>query len=378
MNYLVHHYLTEQAEGRPDKEDSMRRVLVSLFCTSSVACSADGPSQPLAADLIFAAVEDDGTLAVLDGETGALLRTVDLSDTAHSERVKLDVHNVQVGPDGRTVWLTAMPSEEDGSHTGEPMPEQLVGVDAVTLAVTTRIELGSELHAAHVVISGTTGYVTANEADVVVVVDLAEKKVVSTIALPAGTGPHGARVTADGRTLVVAGMTDGSLQVVDTSTGSVTSYDLPGRAVQTAILPDGSVAFATIYDTRQVARLDLTSKALTLFDMPAGSAGPVQLYPAPDGRSVWVADQGLIDGEPAGNSLVQLDATSGEILRTALVDPGPHGVVMNQAGTRAWTTTLVNGTVQSIDAGSGAVLTTTPVGNRPNGISCSHPGGVMP
>jgi DNA-binding beta-propeller fold protein YncE len=44
----------------------------------------------------------------------------------------------------------------------------------------------------------------------------------------------------------------------------------------------------------------------------------------------------------------------------------------------AWTTTLVNGTVQAVDTATGSVLSTARVGNKPNGISCVHEGGVMP
>lgn len=360
------------------EETSMRRSLLPLFLLTLGACSQGETAGPLAEDLIFAAVEEDGALAVLDGKTGALLRMVDLSGSAHGGSVRFDVHNVQAGPDGRTVWLTAMPADEGGGHSGGPMPEELIGVDILELSVTSRIELGSDLHAAHVVVADTKAYVTANEADAVVVVDLREKKVLRSIALPAGAAPHGARVTSDGRTLVVAGMGGGSLEVIETVTGSAASYDLPGRAVQAALLPDGGVAFATIYDTRQVARLDLATRELALFDLPIGSAGPVQIYPAPDGRSLWVADQGMLEGQAAGNKLIQLDAATGAVLQVIGVDPAPHGVVLNEDGSRVWTTTLVNGTVQSIDTVSGAVLSTTPVGNKPNGISCRHAGGVMP
>lgn len=104
----------------------------------------------------------------------------------------------------------------------------------------------------------------------------------------------------------------------------------------------------------------------------------MQLYPSPDSRSVWVADQGMLGTDPAGNSLVSLDAMTGAVLKVATVDPAPHGVVMNAGGDRVWTTTLVNGTVQSIDVATGSVLTTTAVGTKPNGISCGHTGGVMP
>lgn len=66
--------------------------------------------------MIFAAVEDDGTLTVLDGDTGALLRKVDLSIAAHEAPVRVTAHNVQAVPDGRAVWGTVMPSAEGGEH----------------------------------------------------------------------------------------------------------------------------------------------------------------------------------------------------------------------------------------------------------------------
>ena len=360
----------------------MRYFLVLLFGLTLIACSEDAAkvhsTEPPPRDLIFAAVEDDGALAVIDGETGSMVRTVDLSVTAHGARVKVAVHNVQADPNGSTVWLTAMPSAEGGAHTGGAMMEELIGVDINTYSVVSRIQLGAELHVAHVVIYRTIAYVTANQADAVLVVDLAQSRVVRSIRLPNGTGPHGLRITPDGRLLAVAGMGDGSLLLIDTARDSVTRYALPGRAVQTAILPDGSAALATIYDTRQVAHLNLLSQAMVLFNLPTTSAGPVQLYPSPDSRSVWVADQGMLGNDPAGRSLIEIDARTGELRHTVSVDPAPHGVVMNAEGTKAWTTTLVNGSVQAIDTVAGVVLSTTAVGNKPNGISCRHVEGVMP
>ena len=339
------------------------------------ACSS-GSGGPLAEDVLFVAVEEDGAVAALDGATGELLGTVDLSQQEHGTTVAFEVHNAQTSPDGRTVWVTAMPAGEDGHGA---MPEQLIGVDAWSLEVRRRIDLGEDLHAAHVVIAGERAFVTAYEADAVLEVDLATESVARSIWLPAGTSPHGARLTPDAAQVVVAGMGDGSVHVIDIADGTVASYDLPGRAVQTAVLPDGSAAFASVYDTRQIARLDLGTRELTLLDLPAGAAGPVQIYPSPDSTSLWVADQGMVDADdPAGESLYRLDAATGEVELTATVSAGPHGVVVNATGTRVWTTTLVDGTVQAVDAATGAVLATTAVGDKPNGITCAHVGGAMP
>jgi DNA-binding beta-propeller fold protein YncE len=324
---------------------------------------------------VFAAVERDGTLAELDGSTGALIRTVDLSELAHDARMKFDVEDVQAAPDGRTVWLTAKP-ESGGAAGAAQMPEELVGVDASTGKVSHRIDLGTGLNVAHVVIRGSLAYVTAYGADLVLVVDLVTERVIRSFALPSGTGPEGARLTPDGVTLVVAGMGDGSMHTIHTGTGFVESHALPGRAMQSAVLPDGSAAFATVYDTRQVARLDLFDGTLSLFELPAGAAGPVQLYPA-SSTSLWIADQGMLDGDAAGNTLYRMSA-AGSVDRTIVVSPAPHGVVVNSETGELWTTTLAEGTVEAVDGESGEVLWTTRVGDGPSGITCVNAGGAMP
>jgi YVTN family beta-propeller protein len=354
------------------RSNAMNRWIVPcLAIAAAVACDDASTPHKAGMNRIVAAVEKEGALVVIDEATGDVTHRVDL--TAGSMRYA--VHNVQATPDGRTAWATAMPAME-GGHGG--MAEELVGVDLDEGSILRRIELGEDLHVAHVVIAGQRAFVTAYEADQVLFVDLAAGRVERRVALPPGTGPHGARLTPDGARLVVAGMDDGSIQVVDTATGEVDAHDLPGMAVQTAILPDGSAAFATLYDTRQVARLDLATGELRIFVLPADSAGPVQIYPHPDGGSVWVADQGVLQGRPTGHTLFRLDARTGELLDRVEVGQGPHGVVVPPDGRSVWTTLLVDGAVQRVDVAAHRVSATVPVGEAPNGISCSHEGGAAP
>ncbi len=357
---------------------SLRRAM--LLTGAIAACDdavTDDEAPATHEGRIVAAVEDEGVLAVIDEVTGRVVRRIDLATEVHGARTAYTIHNVQGAPDGHTVWATAMPASDHGGHGDAPMPEELVGVDLETGAVTRRVPLGEELHVAHVVLDGQRAFVTANEADQVLFVDLARGEVTRRVDLPAGSGPHGARLTPDGR-LVVAGMGDGSLQVVDTETGAVTSHDLPGVAVQSAVLPDGSAAFATLFDTRQVARLDLGTGDVRLFDLPADSAGPLQIYPHPDGGSVWVADQGVLLDRPAGDTLYRLDASTGEVLASIPVGQGPHGVVVTPDGASVWVTLLVDGSVQRVDVADGRVAATLPVGEGPNGITCLHEQGAMP
>lgn len=357
----------------------MRTLNIALAANMAISITACGAAEePTRKEAVghhvFAAIEAEGALVDIDGDTGQLLAKIDLSETANGATTSFDVHNAQGAPDAKTVWVTAMPGGMEGM---EGMQEQLIGVDVATRTVIARIVLGADLHAAHVVIAQHTAYVTANEADAVVVVDLEAGTVERTIALPPGSAPHGARLTPDGTQLVVAGMGTGSIELVDLTSDEVTSFALPGRGVQAAVLPDGTAAFVSVFDTSQVAKLDLSTRELSLYDMPAGSVGPVQMYPTPDSQHVWVVDQGLLDGRPAGN-LVHRVTTSGTFDLSASVAPAPHGIVVGRDGARLWVTTLVDGTVDMLDARTGARLSSVPIGEEPNGITCLHGSAAMP
>jgi DNA-binding beta-propeller fold protein YncE len=356
---------------------SGRTVSAALSLLALAACKpGDEPSPDTnepedRARRIVAAIEEEGSVAVLSEDDASVLGVVSLNV---GEQM-YDVHNVQADPDGRTAWVTAMPIDDSGMAM---LDDELVGVDTVDLVITKRIPLGQMLHVAHVVTDGEMAWVTAKDTDEVVEVDLASGEVTRRIALPEGTGPHGMRATPDGSRLIVAGMDGAAMVAIDVATGEVTTYDVGGIAVQAAVLPDGSAAYVTVYDTKQVAKLDLGHHEIELFDLPEGSAGPVQIYPTPDGTGLWVADQGFLNGDPAGNSLYLLDAATGAVKLTAEVSPAPHGVVVTEDGSRVWSTTLVDGTVEQVDAATGQRLSKTPIGDGPNGITCFHDGGAMP
>jgi YVTN family beta-propeller protein len=349
-------------------------------CAASVAglsCS-QGVKGAVHREYVIAAVEGDGAAAVLDRLTGKLVATIDLSTTSGSEVTRFGVHNVQGSNNGKTAWLTAVPVHGGAHSHAAPAKDQLVGIDLETLAVSTRIDLGSELHPAHVVMSGTTAYVTATDGNSILVVDLAGGKVERTIPMPADTKPHGLRMTRDGKTLVVAGMGRGSVELVDVATGSSRSIALPGRGVQAAVSPVADVGFVSVYDTKQIAHVDLQTAELKLFTLPAGSAGPVQIYPTPDGKGLWVADQGMLGADPTGTKVMLIDTASGAVQQSVTVAPGPHGIVVSPDGKTVWTTTLVNGTVDSIDAATGTVVSSVAVGKQPNGVTCVHSTSAMP
>jgi YVTN family beta-propeller protein len=281
-------------------------------------------------------------------------------------------HNVQVAPDGRTVWATAIPRD----HTGT---DQTVVLDAGTDTIESRIEVGSHLHIAHVVVDpgARFAYVTATDADQLLRIDAGTREMMARYELGPGRGPHGVRFCA-GR-LYVANMEAGTLSIVDPDTGAIEAeVDVGGAAIQTACTPDDRWAFVSVYDTAEVVRYDVFRGTLTRIALPAGAQGPVQLYPSPDGRRLYACDQGgRIDGR-YGDRLFEIDVESATVVAEIDVGVGPHGVVVRDDGARAYVTNLAEGTVSVVDTELRTTIATTAVGDSPNGIACRHAHGGMP
>lgn len=308
---------------------------------------------------MYVANENSGTVTVFDAETYEILKTVKLDD-GHD---MLMPHNIQSAPDSRSVWIAA-----PNMHHGE-------GDDKVVVLRNKRdrekekISLGKEQHLAHVVLddASTYAYVTATEAGEVVMIDAQKYKIEKRISLGPTSEPHGLRYM--GGKLYVACMGSGSLAIVDPSASSVTHVPVGGIAVQTAVVPGLNAVYVSVYDLKEVVRYDMATGDTLRIVLPAGSQGPIQLYPSPDGQRIYVCDQGIVSGNPSSNKLYVINTYTNTITNTVTVGNGAHGVVTNTKGTRIYVTNLSDNTVSVIDAGSLSVIATVNVGEKPNGIS---------
>jgi DNA-binding beta-propeller fold protein YncE len=327
-----------------------------------------GPSPARDAAKVYVALEDGMAVAVLDGEDLSVLSKIDVGDFM--------AHNVQVAPDGKTVWATLMAMEMPGMA----MDDEVVVIDPATDRITKRISLGPEVHPAHVVLSPDSkiAYVTGNAKNEVIRIDASKQAILDRTPLGKGEGAHGERVSPDGSTLWVAEIGGKCVAKFPTGGGDATHIDLEGQAVQTAVTKDGKWAFASIYDTKRVARIDAASSVIDYATLPADSQGPVQLYPTPDNRTILVADQGVLAGRPASNKLYFVDAATLDVTGAADVGQGAHGVVA--FADRAYVTGTVDGTVTAVDLATRAPVATAKLGanSRPNGISVWTAGAGTP
>lgn len=357
----------------------MQRV-PALFAVLMVAtgCGANEPVKQ--GPKIYVANETDGTVSVIDEASSAVIAAIDLRDPEGQGMNMPMAHNVQVSPNGHHVWVTTPPMHE---HEGEAV----VRIDPLSDRVLGHIRLGTDLYVAHVVFdpSSTYAFVTATTAEEVLKIDVNSGAVVATwpLAIPGSVSPadkravHGLRYCHGA--LYVAGMTSGLLLILDPESGAKKEVPVGGMAVQTACGPDGFV-FVSLYDTREVVRYNTQNEELTRIALPADAQGPIQLYPSPKSgsQSLFVADQGMLEGRPASNKLYEIDMEAAAVLATVDVGMGAHGVVLSQDGARAYVSNAADNSVSVVDTAARSVLSAVSVGTKPNGIGYWYEMGGMP
>lgn len=291
-------------------------------------------------------VADEGAdgLTVLDAATNAVVTTV--------TGVK-EPHNVQVGRDGASVYAVS-----GGTN-------QVVAIDAATYTLKAVASTGSA--PAHV-IDAPNGkvYVTNAEDGTVSVYQSPGLTPVARIDL--GGMPHGLRPAAGGSVIVVANTTADRLDLIDPNTDRLIGAVPVGTGpLQVAVTADGRYAYAGVTEPPAVVKADLVSRTV-VGSAPVPTA-PVQLYMTPDEETMLSANQGT--SEKPGNTMSVIDTAAMTIRDTVGTGSGPHGVVIDTSGTRAWVSNIFDDSVSVIDLGSRSALATIAVGKEPNGVSYS-------
>ena len=316
---------------------------------------------------VYVANEEGSSVSVIDLQDSLKNTSIDISDSGKM----MMAHNIQVAPNGKTVWVTAVPMDSNGIN-------QLVVIDVNTGTIKNRVQLGKELHVAHVALDNESKYafVTAKETSQVIQVDAITYEVVKKFDLGPGHSPHGLRY-ANGK-LYVANMDGKSMSVINIADSKLADIPLGGVAVQTAVTQDRKFVLASLYDTKEVIRYDLQSGEIKRIALPANAQGPIQLYATPDSKLLYVADQGELMNRPASNKVFVIDIPTAKVTNTITVGNKAHGVVISKDGKTIYVTNSMDNTVSIIDAATQKVTSTVSVGKGPNGISYWFETGGMP
>src|SRR3990167_2467479 len=225
------------------KKPSYTKLLVILFVIAQLgvivwyAANRSSGNQLVVAEAsqkIYVAVEEDGKIAVVNPDNQAV-KYIDLSQTVNGMDTHYAPHNVQVAPDGRTVWVTGNVAGEHqhGSSpdmTG-PAQDEVIVIDAATDKIIKRIGMGQGLHLAHVALTldSQFAFVTAQEKDLIFKISGSTYDVEQQYSVKVSSGPHGLRVTPDSSTVYIANSTGKSLAVLDIASGSLSYISLEGH-----------------------------------------------------------------------------------------------------------------------------------------------------
>ncbi len=356
-----------------------------LLALSPIAISAwlllqkTGTSGREIQEKAYIALEGEGSVSVINTSTRKVIKSIDLSEVIDARFIGYSAHNIQVSPDGAYVAVTANVMRGTmGNSSGSSLEDirdtfqdKIVLIDPLTDTITASIPTGIDSHLAHVVFDTTSKmmYVTAQEKGKVYGVNLKEKTIRSIFDLGDTSQPHGVRLTPKGDQLWVALIGKKSMASIDLQTNKITYLPLSGSAIQTAVTPNGQYVFASVYETKKVAWTNTQTNKQGYIDLPSDAKGPVQLYPTPDSKYLYVADQGYYFDQPTSNNVYRIDADTKRVDQTINVGSAPHGVVVDKAGSYVYITNLLSNDVSIIDTQTNKEVTRIPVGEMPNGIS---------
>ncbi len=333
-------------------------IILLLLGTTMISCENNKKLSSTQPAKVYVANEEGGSVSVIDLQDSLKNMNIEISDSGKM----FMAHNVQVAPNGKSVWVTAVPMDSTGTN-------QLVVIDANTGTIKNRVRLGKDLHVAHVVLDNESknAFVTAKESNQVIQVDANTYEMVRKFDLGTGHSPHGLRY--DKGKLYVANMDAKSMSVINITDGKITDIPLGGIAVQTAVTQDGKFVFASLYDTKEVVKYNLQSGEIKRIALPETAQGPIQLYATPDSKLLYVADQGELMERPVSNKVFVIDISNAKVISTIKVGNKAHGVVVSKDGTTVYVTNSIDNTVSVIDVATQKVIRTIPVGKGPNGIS---------
>ena len=339
------------------------------------------------AEKLYIALEGEGAIAVTNTKDNSLLGKIDLTYKKGDKMVTFAAHNIQVAPDGKNVWVTANfmdvggHEEEETNSEETTIPDQVIVIDPLKDEIIKRIDIAPDQHLAHIVATrdGKTAFATAQEPGLVYRINGETYKIDKTLPLAKDSQPHGLRLSSDDTKAYIALIGGKGIGVIDIKTNEIKIIPLAGSAIQTAVIPNSSYIAASIYDTKQMAFYDSLTEEVFYIDLPFESEGAIQSYATPDGKYLYVADQGYYFGKPTSDYVYKIDVQNKEVVQRIQAGVAPHGVVVSPDGKRAYITNLLSDDISVIDTLTDKEITKVKVGKMPNGISLwSHQSGGTP
>jgi YVTN family beta-propeller protein len=199
-----------------------------------------------------------------------------------------------------------------------------------------------------------------NGNNAVTVIDTASGALISNISVPGH--PIGIVMSKDGLLAFVSTWVGNTVAVIDTVNLVVVRTILVGikpRGID--ITPDGNRVFVVNNGTDTGTGCSLSiidTRTFSVIQTVQMKFPPYGVAIAPDGNSLFVAG-GTTNTQ---GSVAQFNAHTLAEVRTIAFSTYPRGIVVNNAGTRAYVCDATSNRLFTIDTATGGIIATTPVG----------------
>jgi YVTN family beta-propeller protein len=251
-------------------------------------------------------------------------------------------------------------------------------IDVAARKLVTTIKLAPLVHGVCAPADGRRAYATIESNHTVMVIDTLTNKVTGTIPLPGR--PNECAVTANGKYLVVPLLAPAnSAVVIDTASGKIVRT-FPVRHPHNCFTPEGgsdSIVYCEARDDFTILRLDLSKMAVTGIVKVAGDPRPFVV--TADQKTLYTALSGLhgvaiIDIPRKTMRQVALPAMPWMDCRVEPPNTPTHGIALTRDGKKLWITSVADAGLYVYDIASGALSPKIAVGGCPNWISMSADG----
>lgn len=250
------------------------------------------------------------------------LEVVSLADFVHVRSIDLSPH---WGPHG----IALTPDRSKALITCESNGGELIAVDLASGSVTAAVGVDADgPHWMAMVPDGSKVFTANKEDPFVTVVDIASMTVISHIVTPHGT--EQIALSPDGSRVFVASQRSAHLYVIDTATDRIeATVDVPEGPGAIAVTPDGTRVLITYFNFTYWEKPPVLTQGffqtLDIASLQLGPRIPVGHFPlnvisSADSSTAFVSNF-------KDHTIFKIDLTSMEVVRTAHVGEGPHGLI---------------------------------------------------
>lgn len=180
--------------------------------------------------------------------------------------------------------------------------------------------------------------------------------------IPAGAVPKYVAVTPDGSKVLATNWCTWDLTIADTSSGKVTNtVKIGGRYPRGIVVTkDSSTAYVAVMGGTDVARVDLTSGAVSWIRNVG--AGPRHIVMAPDGSAAYVTLN-------KAGQVAKIDLASGQVVARVPTGTQPRSAAISSDGTALYVVNYEDSNISKFRTADMKLLKKEPAGHHPIGIT---------